>query len=339
MTIARSVLVTGGAGYIGSHTAKALYQAGITPVVYDDFSNGHRAAVQWGPSIVGDIRDRERLTEVMARFDIGAVINFAGLIEVGRSVKEPAEFWDINVHGVASVLGAMRDTGVSRLVFSSTAAVYGEPAGGDPIRETSPLAPINPYGDGKLAAERMIAAHCRAYGLQAVVLRYFNAAGADLDGDLGEAHANESHLIPLAIEAALGLGPSLTVFGDDFPTPDGACLRDYVHVSDLARAHCLALDLPLGDERFAALNLGGGVGRSVFDVLSAVDRATERSTPFKVGARRAGDPAVLVADCQLALARLGWSPAVTSLDDIVASAVAWRRRPRFGFDLPTTAAA
>ena len=340
MTIARSVLVTGGAGYIGSHTAKALRQAGITPVVYDNFSNGHRGAVQWGPSIVGDIRDRERLTEVMARFDIDAVINFAGLIEVGRSVKDPAGFWDINVHGVAAVLGAMRDTGVSRLVFSSTAAVYGEPTGqSDLITEVSPLAPINPYGDGKLAAERMIAAHCRAYGLEAVALRYFNAAGADADGDLGEAHANESHLIPLAIEAALGMGPRLTVFGDDFPTPDGSCLRDYVHVSDLARAHCLALDLPLGDERFLALNLGGGAGRSVFDVLSAVDRATGRTTPFKVGPRRAGDPAALVADCRLARARLGWSPAVTSLDDIVASAVAWRRRPRFGFDLPATAAA
>lgn len=333
MTTSRSVLVTGGAGYIGAHTAKALHRAGITPVVYNDLSNGHRAAVQWGPLVVGDVRDRDHLVEVMNDYGISGVIHFAGLIEVGRSTADPAPFWDINVNGVAAVLWAMRETGVRRMVFSSTAAVYGQPTGAveERLAESAPTLPINPYGDGKLAAERMIAAHASAYGLEGVALRYFNAAGADEDGDLGEAHRCESHLIPLAIEAALGLGPALTVFGADFPTPDGACLRDYVHVSDLARAHCLALDLPLSGERFAAFNLGGGRGHSVFEVLAAVEQATGRPSPHQIGARRAGDPPALVADCRKAAERLGWHPHIASLSAIVASAVAWRRAPRFGF--------
>lgn len=293
MTTSRFVLVTGGAGYIGSHTAKALHRAGFSPVVYDDLSNGHRAAVRWGPLVVGDVRDQTHLAQVMAAYEVVGVIHFAGLIEVGRSVAEPERFWDVNLNGVAAVLGAMRHTGVRRLVFSSTAAVYGQPSGtaDERIPETASTHPINPYGDGKLAAERMIAAHVKAYGLEAVALRYFNAAGADADGELGEAHACERHLIPLAIEAALGLGPALTVFGNDFPTPDGACLRDYVHVADLARAHCLALAAPLGDDPFLALNLGAGRGQSVFDVLAAVEATTGRQPPHRIGPRRAGDRA------------------------------------------------
>ncbi|RZJ92260.1 MAG: UDP-glucose 4-epimerase GalE [Brevundimonas sp.] len=337
----KTVLVTGGAGYIGSHTSKALAQAGVHPIVYDDFSNGHRDAVRWGSMIAGDVRDQARLAEVIAKFDIEAVIHFAGLIEVGRSVTAPDLFWDVNLNGVAAVLGAMRQSGVRRVVLSSTAAVYGRPDGDGLglISEQAAKAPINPYGDSKLAAERLIAAHCRAYGLEGVALRYFNAAGADPGGEIGEAHGCESHLIPLAIEAALGLGRSLTVHGSDYPTPDGGCLRDYVHVCDLARAHVMALEAPLGPERFAAINLGSGRGHSVLDVVAAVDRATGRQTPYSVGPRREGDPASLVADASHAGQLLGWRPRVSSLDEIIRDAVAWRRNPRFGFDVAAEAAA
>ena len=326
------VLVTGGAGYIGSHTAKALAAAGHVPIVYDDLSNGHREAVRWGPLVVGDVRDVEALTACMRRHRVDAVINFAGLIEVGRSMGDPAEFWDVNLRGVAAVLDAMRATGVNRLVFSSTAAVYGQPdvMSVEPLKESLPTLPINPYGDSKLAAERLIAASARAYGLKAVALRYFNACGADPDGEIGEAHEPESHLIPLAIEAALGLGPALTVFGRDFPTPDGSCIRDYVHVCDLAQAHVLALDAECGRDGFVAANLGTGQGRSVLEVVTAVGQAVGRPVPYSVGARRAGDPACLVADAGRARELLGWTPRSSDLGRIVGSAVAWRRDPAFG---------
>jgi UDP-glucose-4-epimerase GalE len=328
----RRVLVTGGAGYIGSHTAKALAAAGHTPVVLDDLSNGHRQAVRWGPLVVGDVRDPAVVEACMREHQIDSVINFAGLIEVGRSVVEPDLFWDVNLNGVASVLQAMRACKVDRLVFSSTAAVYGQPDATSlaPMSETLPTQPINPYGDSKLAAERLIAAHARAYGVRGVALRYFNACGADPEGEIGEAHCPESHLIPLAIEAALGLGPALTVFGRDFPTPDGACIRDYIHVSDLARAHVLALECDPGPDGFVAMNLGTGRGYSVLEVVEAVSRAVGRPTPYSIGGRRAGDPACLVADSSRAQEWLGWRPAFTSLDEIVATAVAWRRRPAFG---------
>jgi len=332
MSGGRRVLVTGGAGYIGSHTAKALARAGHLPVVYDDLSNGHREAVRWGPLVVGDIRDSASVEACLREHRIDSVINFAGLIEVGRSVGEPDVFWDVNLGGVASVLRAMRACGVDRLVFSSTAAVYGQPdvVSLEPLRETLPTQPINPYGDSKLAAERLIAASAGAYGLQTVALRYFNACGADPEGEIGEAHYPESHLIPLAIEAALGLGPALTVFGRDFPTPDGSCIRDYIHVGDLAQAHVLALDTSVGPGGFVAMNLGTGRGFSVLEVVEAVSRAVGRSTPFSIGGRRAGDPACLVADPDRARERLGWTPEFTSLDEIVATAVAWRRQPQFG---------
>lgn len=335
-----SVLVTGGAGYIGSHAAKALHASGLHPIIYDDFSNGHREAVRWGTCVTGDIRNRTHLAETMSRHGVNSVLHFAGLIEVGRSVQDPASFWDVNVNGVWAVLGAMRDAGVSRLVFSSSAAVYGEPSGeyAGCIDETCPTLPINPYGEGKLAAERMIAASCRAYGLEAVALRYFNAAGADRCGELGEAHHDESHLIPLAVEAALGLSPPLTIFGDDFATPDGSCLRDYVHVADLAQAHCDALSLPLARGDFLPLNLGGGRAHSVHDILAAVQCATGCAVPHRIGPRRPGDPPVLVANVGQARARLGWS-AQTDLTAIVASAVAWRLAPKFGLAAPCSSAA
>lgn len=332
MTDARQVLVTGGAGYIGSHTAKALAAAGHTPVVFDDLSNGHAEAVRWGPLVIGDVRDQAAVEACMREHRIDSVIHFAGLIEVGRSVAEPDLFWDINLNGVASVLRAMRACDVDRIVFSSTAAVYGQPeaASLEPLSETLPLQPINPYGDSKLAAERLIAATAKAHGVEGVALRYFNACGADVDGELGEAHFPESHLIPLAIEAALGLGPALTVFGRDFPTPDGSCIRDYIHVTDLAQAHVLALDADVGPEGFAAMNLGLGRGRSVLEVIEAVSRVAGRATPYSVGPRRAGDPACLVADPARAGSRLGWRPRFLDLDETVATAVAWRRNPAFG---------
>lgn len=328
----RRILVTGGAGYIGSHTAKALAAAGYEPVVFDNLSNGHAEAVKWGPLVEGDVRDQVAVEACMREYGISAVIHFAGLIEVGRSVVEPDLFWDTNLNGVASVLGAMRNCDVRRIVFSSTAAVYGQPEGEllAPLKESLPTQPINPYGDSKLAAERLIAAHARAYGLEGMALRYFNAAGADPDGEIGEAHSPESHLIPLAIEAALGLGPALTVFGQDFPTPDGACVRDYIHVADLAQAHVLALTADPGPSGFAAMNLGIGRGVSVLEVIEAVDRVTRRRTPYSVGPRRPGDPAVLVADPESAQARLGWRPAFAAFDDIVQTAVAWRLQPAFG---------
>ncbi|HYD26363.1 UDP-glucose 4-epimerase GalE [Brevundimonas sp.] len=334
----RRVLVTGGAGYIGSHTAKALARAGHVPVVFDNLSNGHAEAVRWGPLIIGDVRDPAAVEACMRDHAIDSVIHFAGLIEVGRSVVEPDVFWDVNLNGVASVLRAMRACDVERLVFSSTAAVYGQPDVPSLacLPETLPPLPINPYGDSKLAAERLIAAHARAYGLKGVALRYFNACGADPEGEIGEAHQPESHLIPLAIEAALGLGPALTVFGQDFPTPDGSCIRDYIHVADLAEAHVLALHADAGSDGFAAINLGLGQGRSVLQVIQAVSGAVGRPTPFGMGERRIGDPACLVADAGRARTLLGWRPVFTDLDEIVSTAVAWRRQPVFGDRLLTT---
>lgn len=335
----KRILVTGGAGFIGSHTCKALALAGYQPVVFDDLSNGHAEAVQWGPLVEADVRDAGALATAMVQYQPTAVIHFAGLIEVGRSTREPEAFWDHNLNGVAAVLSAMRQTGVKRIVFSSTAACYGQPPEGSlaPLVEELPTMPINPYGDSKLAAERLIAASTRAYGLEGVALRYFNAAGADPQLELGEAHWPETHLIPLAIEAALGVSDALTVFGTDFPTPDGSCIRDYVHVSDLAQAHVLALDAPLDAAGFLSMNLGSGRGASVKEVVEAVGRAVGRPVPHAIGPRREGDPAVLVANPARAKAVLNWQPHFTDLEEIVRHAVAWRRAPKFGFERETQA--
>ena len=323
-----SILVTGGAGFIGSHTCKALARAGYTPVVYDNLSNGHVEAVKWGPLIVGDVRDANHLAESMREHAVAGVIHFAGLIEVGRSVMRPDLFWDHNLNGVAAVVSAMRRSGTQRLVFSSTAAVYGAPAEMRPLREADLLAPINPYGDSKLAGERLIAASCAAFDLEAVALRYFNAAGADPEGELGEAHYPETHLIPLAIEAAMG-GAPLTVFGSDYPTPDGSCVRDYIHVADLARAHVLALQVGALDTGFEAMNLGRGVGSSVREIIAAVSAACGRPPAVVEGERRTGDPPMLVADPTIAMQRMAWSPQVRGLATIVDTAVAWRRGSQF----------
>ncbi|WP_366075359.1 UDP-glucose 4-epimerase GalE [Phenylobacterium sp.] len=326
-----AVLVTGGAGYIGAHTAKALHEQGFFPVVYDDLSSGFREAVRWGEFVHGDIRDARALGETIEAHAIKAVIHFAGLIEVGRSVVRPDLFWDINVGGTMSLLSAIRERGVDRLVFSSSAAVYGQGGRGplETIPEAAPKAPASPYGDTKLACEWMIAAECRAYGLSAVALRYFNAAGADPSGQIGEAHEPETHLIPLAIAAAIGRGPALTVFGTDYDTPDGTCLRDYIHVNDLAAAHVAALNVELPAGRFEAANVGVGQGRSVLQVVEAVARAVGRPVPHAIGARRAGDPASLVADPGYVRELLGWSAQCSDLDRIVADALRWEAQPAY----------
>jgi UDP-glucose 4-epimerase/UDP-arabinose 4-epimerase len=335
-----AILVAGGAGYIGSHTAKALAETGWRPVVFDNLGSGHRQAVQWGPFIHGDIRDGRALREAMTQHQVAGVIHFAGLIEVGRSMARPDLFYEHNVAGTATLLSAMKDCGVGRLVFSSSAAVYGAAAGDlavATIPETAPKAPASVYGDTKLIGERMIEAHGRAFGLGAVALRYFNAAGADAEGVIGEAHHPETHLIPLAIEAALGLGKPLTVFGADFETPDGSCLRDYIHVSDLARAHVAALEAPMGAGEFEALNVGTGAGHSVFEVIAAIDEVVGRPTPFAVGARRPGDPASLIADARQIRTRLNWAPRESALGHIAETAIRWRRHPRFGLSGPEPA--
>jgi UDP-glucose 4-epimerase/UDP-arabinose 4-epimerase len=331
-----SVLVTGGAGYIGAHTCKALAAAGWTPVVFDSLSGGYIQAVQWGPFVHGDVRDPVALRDALIDHGCRSVIHFAGLIEVGRSVVRPDLFFDHNTQGTASLLSAMRGAGATRVIFSSTAAVYGMPAnrggadGGAPISEDDPRAPINPYGDSKLAAERIIAASARAYGITGVALRYFNACGADAEGRIGEAHHPETHLIPLALEAALGAGKPLTVFGNDFDTPDGSCLRDYIHVDDLAEAHVAALEAEFEKGSFHTFNVGVGRGFSVFEVLAAIEQATGSAVPHSVGPRREGDPPVLVADSARLRSALGWAPRHTDLVDIVRSAANWRRAPRYG---------
>ncbi|MFI4974094.1 MAG: UDP-glucose 4-epimerase GalE [Caulobacterales bacterium] len=325
-----SVLVTGGAGYIGAHAVKALAERGLTPVVFDDLSAGHPEALRWGEFVRGDVRDRAALCAAMREHRVGAVMHFAGLIEVAGSVADPDRYFDVNVGGVDAVLAAMSDCGVQRLVFSSSAAVYGRGPAGVALAEDHPKDPASPYGETKLVAERMIAAHCAAFGATAVALRYFNAAGADASGLIGEAHEPETHLIPLAIAAGLGNGPPLSVYGTDFDTPDGSCVRDYVHVNDLAQAHmaALALGMPHGD--FEAFNVGTGRGCSVLQVIDAVERALGAPVPRSACPRRDGDPASLISEPAYALDRLGWRPADSDLDEIVRSAVAWHRSPAYG---------
>jgi UDP-glucose-4-epimerase GalE len=321
------VLVTGGAGYIGSHACKALAAAGFVPVAYDNLVNGHREAVRWGPLEVGDVGDARRLDEVFRRHRPVAVMHFAGLISVGESVLDPAPYYQTNVTATLTLLEAMRRAEVMCLVFSSSAAVYGVPPS-LPIREDFPLQPASPYGRSKLMDEQIIADHGCAYGLDFACLRYFNAAGADPDGETGEDHRPETHLLPRALMAASGEIPSLDLFGTDYPTPDGTCVRDYVHVSDLADLHVAALSRLLGEGGQMMLNLGTGLGHSIRQVVAAVERVTGRIVPLTIGPRRPGDPPVLVADSSRALALLGREPRFVHMDSIVETAWAWYQRHR-----------
>jgi UDP-arabinose 4-epimerase len=317
-----AILVTGGAGYIGAHACKALAEAGWLPVAYDNLEHGHEAAVRWGPLERGNITDRARLDAVLAEHRPRAVMHFAAYTSVAESVADPGKYWRNNVEGTQSLLAAMRDHAIDRLVFSSTAAVYGTPDA-VPIPESAPTRPINPYGETKLAMEQALA---QAPGLRSVALRYFNAAGADPDGMIGEEHDPETHLIPLALDAAAGRGQPLKLFGDDYPTPDGTCIRDYIHVTDLAHAHVRALDAIDRRAGFAAYNLGTGIGASVRQVIDTIARVTGNHVPHSVAPRRAGDPAELVADPARAMADFGWRPQVSDLDTIVATAWAWHQR-------------
>jgi UDP-glucose-4-epimerase GalE len=325
----RAVLVTGGAGYIGSHAAKALSRAGYRAVVYDNLVAGHREAVQWGEFVPGDILDTDAVRAAIRRYGVEAVMHFAAFLDVGESVREPARYYRNNVAGALSVLEAMAAQGVRLFVFSSTCATYGEPIE-TPITETHPQRPITSYGQSKLAVEQALPHFERAYGLRWAALRYFNAAGADPDAEIGEDHSPEIHLIPRAIAAATG-GAGLQVFGNDYPTPDGTCLRDYVHVSDLAEAHVLALEAIAETGRSGAYNLGTGRPHSVTEVIGTVERVTGQTVPWTLAPRRPGDPAVLYAAPQKAESELHWTPHFADLATIVRTAWEWHRTHPRGF--------
>ena len=319
-----TVLVTGGAGYVGSHACKALAAAGHRPVVFDNLSTGWRQAVRWGPLVEGDLADRAALDRALDAHRPDGVLHFAAFSNVGQSVAEPGLYWRNNVAGSLNLLEAMRDRGVGALVFSSTCATYGE-AAGETLSEDDPQVPVNPYGQTKLAVEQMLTGFGAAHGLRAVVFRYFNAAGADPDGETGEAHDPETHLIPLVLDAAAGRRAAITVFGDDYPTPDGTCIRDYIHVMDLADAHVRGLEHLLAGGAGMALNLGSGHGHSVRAVIDAATRVTARSIPVTRGARRPGDPARLVSGSARATRILDWHPRYTDLDTIIRHAWNWHQ--------------
>ena len=321
--------MTGGAGYIGSHAAKALHRAGYHVVVYDNLVAGHRGAVKFGDFIQGDVADLTALRTALRRHDIGAVMHFAAFLDVAESVREPVRYYRNNVLGALTVLEAMVVEGVSLFVFSSTCATYGEPIE-TPITESHPQHPINSYGETKFAVERALPHFERAHGLRWTALRYFNAAGADPEGELGEDHSPEIHVIPRAIEAATG-GPGLQVFGDDYPTPDGTCLRDYIHVTDLADAHVRALEAVAETGKSGAYNLGTGQPHSVREVIDAVSRVAGTPVPWTVAPRRPGDPAVLYAAPQKAQAELHWTAQYADLDTIVRTAWNWRRTHPHGY--------
>jgi len=323
--MSKTVLVTGGAGYVGSHACKALATAGYMPVSFDNLSNGHDWAVKWGPLVVGDVLNPADLDAAFKTHKPAAVMHFAALIEVGESVKRPGDFYRTNVTGSLNVLEAMGRAGVRDMVFSSTCAVHGD-VGDALITETSPIAPISPYAKTKAVVEGMLTDFSAAHGLNATALRYFNASGADPDGELGEAHDPESHLIPIACQAALGQRAGMSIYGDDYATPDGTCVRDYIHVSDLAVAHVKALDrLLAGQSGVEAFCLGGGVGSSVRQVLDTVKRVSGVDFAVQMQARRPGDAPMLVADVSKAGTVLDWSLNHSDLDTIVKTAWNWHK--------------
>jgi UDP-glucose-4-epimerase GalE len=323
------VLVTGGAGYVGSHACKALAKAGHDLVVYDNLSQGHAASVKWGPLERGDILDAARLDEVFTAHAPDAVMHFAALSVVGESVADPGKYYRSNIAGTIELLDAMRRAEVSNIVFSSTAAVYGVPTV-SPIVEDIAKTPINPYGFTKLAIENALADYGHAYGIRWTALRYFNAAGADPEGEIGELHDPETHAIPLAIKAALGGGGIFRLFGEDYPTPDGTCIRDYIHVSDLGVAHEKAVSYLAGGGESRAFNLGTSGGTSVREIIHAVGTAVGQPVPVVSAPRRPGDPPVLVADATAANTILGWTPRMSSISEIATTAAAWHRRHHNG---------
>lgn len=319
----QTVLVTGGAGYVGSHACLALAEAGFRPVVFDDLSNGHREHVQWGPLEEGDIRDAARLDAVFSAHNPVAVLHFAARIEVGESVKNPGAFFDNNVGGTITLIEAARRADVNAMVFSSTCATFGDPVS-LPMTETHPQAPINPYGRSKLMVEQALADYGRYVGFKSAVMRYFNAAGADPEGRIGEWHEPETHAIPLAIQVAIGQRAHFTIFGDDYDTRDGTAVRDYVHVLDLADAHVSALRRLLAGGSSESYNLGTGTGTTVRELIDGVGRAAGTPLTVQMAPRRAGDAPVLVGDNSKAREQLGWMPS-RDLDAILSSAWRWHR--------------
>jgi UDP-glucose 4-epimerase len=316
-----NILVAGGAGYIGAHTCLDLFSKGFTPIVYDNLSNGHVELVKWGPLEVGDIRDRKKLEEVLRKYKPQAIIHFAASIEVGESIRDPSGFYDNNVAGTISLLRAAQATGIDKIVFSSTCATYGIPLS-EPMNEAHVQSPINPYGRSKLIIEQILNDLDRYQGFRSCILRYFNAAGADPEGRIGEWHTPETHVIPIAIEAALGRRSHFQVLGTDYDTRDGSCVRDFVHVLDLADAHTRAIEYLLNNGTSHALNLGTGHGTSVKELIEAVRRTVGKSFDIKYGPRRKGDSPVLVADNALAKRIIGWSPR-HDLRSIIETAYSW----------------
>lgn len=325
MVSRQAVLVTGGAGYIGAHCCKALHDAGYLPVCYDNLSSGHEAFVRWGPLVVGDIADSHKVADTIATHGIVAVMHFAAFSLVGESVADPQKYYQNNFAGTLGLLQAMRETKVLKLVFSSTGAVYGQ-ADSKPIAEAAAGRPINPYGMSKWMIEQVLADYRHAYGLSSFSLRYFNACGADASRLIGELRNPETHLIPRALMALQGHVGDFAVFGDDYATPDGTAVRDYIHVNDLAAAHIAALKLLLAGHAGAAVNLGTGHGYSVRQILDAVLAETGQAVPFKLHQRRAGDPATLVADPSASRSVLGFEPTRSNLPEIIRSAWAWHKK-------------
>ena len=323
--MSKTILVTGGAGYIGSHACKALAAAGYAPVAYDNLIYGHREAVRWGPLIEADLADRERLAEALARHKVAAVMHFAAFAYVGESMTKPEIYFRNNVVNTLGLLDAMLAAGVRHIVFSSTCATYGTPER-VPITEDTPQRPVNPYGESKLMIERALHWYGLAHGLTYAALRYFNAAGADPACEIGEAHDPETHLIPLILDAALGRRPQIDIFGTDYPTADGSAVRDYIHVQDLAEAHVRAIGHLLNGGKSLELNLGTGSGHSVKAVIEAAQRVTGHQIPRREVGRRAGDPASLVADPSRAREVLGWTAQISDLDSILRTAWAWHTR-------------
>jgi UDP-arabinose 4-epimerase len=325
-----TVLVTGGAGFIGSHTCKALHRAGFVPVVYDDLSRGNREAVKWGELVVGELADRSLLRRTLERHRPAAVVHFAAFAYVGESNENPALYYRNNVAGTAELISAMQDCDVRNIVFSSSCAVYGVPRA-VPIVEDSPLDPVNPYGATKMLCERMLRDCAGASKLTFMSLRYFNAAGSDPEGEIGECHVPETHAVPLLLDAAAGDLEAFTIFGDDYPTADGTCIRDYIHVADLAEAHVRALAALMQGGESATINIGTGRGWSVRELVEIARRVTGRDIPIQVGPRRPGDPPELVSDPAFARKRLGWGPRYADAAEQIAHAWAWRQGGRRAF--------
>ena len=325
----KNVLVTGGAGYIGSHTCKALAQAGYQPITYDNLSMGHEWAVKWGPLEIGDILDQQKLSSVIEKYHPSAILHFAALAYVGESVNQPARYWNNNVAGSFSLIQAAIANGIDKFIFSSTCAIYGEP-NQTPIIESFLKQPVNPYGTTKLVVEAMLkdfaAEKQITSSLNSVSLRYFNAAGADPDSEIGEDHDPETHLIPLVLKSAMDATHPLTVFGGDYPTKDGSCIRDYIHVCDLAQAHVKALQYLDNQQGAFGFNLGNDKGYSVLDIIQAAEKITGKSINYTIGKRREGDPPELVSDSALAAQALNWTALCSDIDNIIESAWKWMHK-------------